>query len=168
MALTDRLTAIGDAIRSQTDTAALIPLADMPDKIRTLHKNTKTMTVTLASDIPGGTRGTLVTGDLELALHRNDANLFIAVNAESVPTGVAACLQSFAGNRNYKSGTTNIYGATVRTGGAVGVNYTNYPVSDTTATGVGCTSITASGNLTIFSHASYPIKAGTYHITVSW
>lgn len=37
MALTDKLTAIGDAIREKTDTTDLIPLNDMPDAIRNIQ-----------------------------------------------------------------------------------------------------------------------------------
>ena len=38
MALTDKLTAIGDAIRENTGTTDLIPLADMPEKVDEVYK----------------------------------------------------------------------------------------------------------------------------------
>ena len=38
MALTDKLTAIGNAIRQKTGTAELIPLSDMPNEINSVHE----------------------------------------------------------------------------------------------------------------------------------
>lgn len=169
MALTEKLTAIADAIRAQTGGSEQLTLTQMAEEItEKLSGNCKCVVVTIAKNKTS--RFTAISGDSELATHYNEPTLwaaYIALGVAQIPSGTSYRLYSIASNSPIAVRNTSemVYAYGGRSDGTT-LNATigNSAMSGD-ASNIG---VTSAGDLTIYANAAAPIPAGNFLIAFGW
>lgn len=166
MALTDKLTAIADAIRSKTGGTGNLTLPQMASEIsQKLSGNCKCFVYTASASVTSATA--LNTADAQLAAHYNDSALLIALlpisNISEVNPSVKGVL---TGNRIlYSDGSDTRYGLIFRsTATATTLTYIKVPVSNSAS----AMNVSSSGVITFTPPSGTPLAAGDYLVVYGW
>ena len=175
---------IANAIRGKNGLANLYKLSEMSDAINAISTggvelpNYRKYTVTVSSDIIGGTQKVLLITDSVIAEHYTDDSFKIEVRMTPASTQTYTITEvtgyNIPAQEPYRTGalsTTHQY--TTRIGGTTGVvspNVINYAVKDTDLTNlVGRLTANSSGNIYVMTGSSnYAIRAGTYVVEIFW
>ena len=168
MALTDKLTAIGNAIRAKTGGSSQLTLAQMATEISNIptgSTNCKCQKVTVATDKTD--RIVLTSADSDIAAHRTDNNFYVGI----VPLFPYSSGLSIRGgintNRNLIEDTNNpIYGFLMRITGSGSNSFAFITKSATTAGGE--ISTTANGEIFFYATTTYVLRAGDYLVVSGW
>lgn len=175
MALTDKLTAIANAIRAKTGGSSTLTLPQMASAVGTLSGNCKCFTIEVSEK---QTALFAVTGEIsELAAHFNTATLwagFLPLSlTDSEPAGEDESCRRFGFASNsplfttYKNGADEAqYGIRYasKSGSAANGAYTPNPLNGNSMV----MRVSSAGVLSIYADAAKPVPPGSYLVMYGW
>lgn len=170
MALTDKLTAIADAIRAKTGGSSALTLTQMAAEIASIGTeplNAKCMIVNVAADQSARQVTWNAQGDDDIAAHRNDSSFSVGIIAMNAVSSSSTRAVFVTNSRQHQ--TVDGYGVYLRSSssGLAAASVSKQPSASQEST-AGTVSVDSSGVITTYASSTYPIRAGDYLVVCAW